>query len=219
MQAVLDAIFPKRAICQACGDKTGLDRDWFCESCMSKFDELRVGRSRLPEGSLLNGAAHAFAYRDPAAAAVTKLKYASVFGLAGIMAADMLKAFEDIDANRLDHIVPVPMYWQRRFMRGFNQSAALARELAKLMDVPMLEALRKRRNTKQQARLKYEKRLENLQGSYAAKARLDGKSILLVDDVYTSGATAEACAEVLRSAGAKNIYLVTYAVAHPKKKT
>jgi ComF family protein len=110
-----------------------------------------------------------------------------------------------------DVIVPMPLHWWKRWQRGFNQAELLANEAGRRWNVPVLNAARRRKNTSAQAGLTNAKRRENVAGAFVVKGRLDGKHVLLVDDVMTTGATASACARALKRAGAARVTLLTLA--------
>jgi len=117
-----------------------------------------------------------------------------------------------------DLVVPVPLHPSRLRQRGYNQAGLLAAELAACMGVPMVErALIRLRRTGHQAKLERQARLKNLSGAFQVapgeSVRLTGKSVLLVDDVLTTGATATAAATVLRSAGVRCVDLAVLAVS------
>ncbi len=110
-----------------------------------------------------------------------------------------------------DVIVPMPLHWWKRWQRGFNQAELLANEVGRRWNVPVRNAARRRKNTSAQAGLTNAKRRENVAGAFAVNGRLDGKHVLLVDDVMTTGATASACARALKRAGAARVTLLTLA--------
>ena len=116
-------------------------------------------------------------------------------------------------------VVPVPLHRQRRNSRGFNQTELIARvALRELRDLPVeLEPklLKRTRFTESQTGFTREQRRENLRGAFAVPdpARVKGRSILLVDDVLTTGATADECSRILMRAGAKQVLVVTVARA------
>ncbi|MBN8732645.1 MAG: ComF family protein [Acidobacteria bacterium] len=140
-------------------------------------------------------------------------KYRGMASLAGPLSRLLLRALPE--SGSYDAVVPVPLHWRRRFARGYNQSALLAGELARAMSVPMREALGRVRATPAQSGLTGAVRRRNLRGAFAVRRPADvvGMRLLLVDDVLTTGATLNACAKELKSAGARHITAVTLARA------
>ena len=121
--------------------------------------------------------------------------------------------------ERFDLIVPMPLHWRRRWSRGYNQAALLAREISKRWNTPARNVVRRARATRPQAGLTNAKRRANVAGAFKMKpgVRLDGMRILLIDDVLTTGTTASACARVLKRAGARQVTLL--AVARTDRRT
>ena len=115
--------------------------------------------------------------------------------------------------QEFDLIVPMPLHWRKRWQRGFNQSALLASEISRRVNLPVRNALRRIRPTAAQAGLTNAKRRLNVSGAFRARKRraLNGKRVLLVDDVMTTGATAASCARALKLAGARQVTLLTLA--------
>lgn len=113
-----------------------------------------------------------------------------------------------------DLIVPVPLHKTRLKERGFNQSLLLSRALAKVCGLPIdYINLKRTRATSPQINLKGKDRITNVKGAFAVKnnAPFKGKGILLIDDVYTTGATVSECCKVLKKAGAEDINVLTLA--------
>lgn len=112
-----------------------------------------------------------------------------------------------------DVVVPVPLHWRKQWDRGFNQAELLARQIASRRGLPVARALRRKRATAVQASLASAGRRRNVAGAFAVRdaSRISGARVLLIDDVMTTGATANACATALKSAGAKSITLLTLA--------
>jgi len=115
--------------------------------------------------------------------------------------------------ERFDLIVPMPLHWRRRWQRGYNQAALLAREISRRWNAPVRNVVRRRRSTRPQAGLTNAKRRANVAGAFRITrgVRLDGMRVLLVDDVLTTGATASACARVLKRAGARQVTVLAVA--------
>jgi ComF family protein len=111
-------------------------------------------------------------------------------------------------ALNLDAVVPVPLHWVRRWQRGYNQSSAIAYGLASRLRLPFRPGwLRRTRNTPSQTKQTASGRRDNVRGAFAVprRVRLDGQTVLLVDDVMTTGATASEAARALRKAGAGRV--------------
>ena len=109
--------------------------------------------------------------------------------------------------QRFDVIVPMPLHWRKRWQRGFNQAELLAKEISRRWNVPIERAVRRRRGTVAQAGLSNAQRRKNVAHVFEARKGkpLEGKRVLLVDDVFTTGATASSCARVLKRAGAAHV--------------
>jgi ComF family protein len=138
-------------------------------------------------------------------------KYDKIYSLARPLAGFLARVLPR--EERFDVIVPMPLHWRRQWERGFNQSELLAGVIAKKWGVPMQRAVRRVKSTAPQAGLTNAKRRANVGGAFAVKrnVRLSDARVLLVDDVLTTGATAAACARVLKRAGAAHVALLALA--------
>ena len=116
-----------------------------------------------------------------------------------------------------DVVVPIPMHWLRRLARGFDHAGTIASALAARLGVPMGDELVRTRNTPPQAHLPRTRRIENVHGAFRVRseATVRGASILLVDDVTTTGATANEAARTLLRADANRVALAVLAKAEP----
>lgn len=125
------------------------------------------------------------------------------------------KAFLNFDFHNLSQIIPVPLSKKRLKERGFNQASMLARFLGETFDLPVNEntLLRKTHTARHRAGMDRKARRESVENVFeiAAGRRIENQSVLLVDDVFTSGATVSACAEILKSNGAAKVYVLTIA--------
>jgi len=134
------------------------------------------------------------------------LKYNRITSLAPPLAALMYEGYEHLRLDP-DAIVPIPIHWSRRAMRGFNQAESLCQALPK--DRVRLDLVRRVRATKPQVGLDRDERRRNLVGAFRASEGAKGLRVLLVDDVSTSGHTAEECAKALIAQGAAEVGLLT----------
>ncbi|HVP46494.1 MAG TPA: ComF family protein [Bryobacteraceae bacterium] len=115
--------------------------------------------------------------------------------------------------QKFDIVVPMPLHWRRKWSRGFNQATLLSRPVARLCGIPVKNAVRRLRSTQTQAGLSNAQRRENVAGAFRVRnARvIQGRQVLLIDDVMTTGATASACALALKRGGAKSVTLLALA--------
>jgi ComF family protein len=142
---------------------------------------------------------------------ITKLKYKGVKDMRDDVV-EVIISMGDLSmlANKELLVTGVPLHWRREWERGFNQADELARLVALYLNQEWRDdLLRKTRTTKPQMKLKAKERQENLVNAFELngdKEEVKGRSILIVDDVWTTGATMRECAKVLKKAGAKNVW-------------
>lgn len=140
---------------------------------------------------------------------VHKLKYKDKQNIAKTMAA-MIK---DVLGNDLkyDMIVPVPIHPTRLKKRGYNQAQLIAVELENIVNIPMIKALKRTKNTPSQVLFKERDRWYNVECAFSCTLNLNGKRIMLIDDVITTGATVHYCAEALKASGAVYVTAISFA--------
>lgn len=211
--ALLALIYPVRAVCMGCSGAAGHEQGWLCPQCRERLAKSWIGASAVPGECRVEGAAFAYHYAGPAGSIVRNMKYRGVHRLGDMMARDMVRAIETIEPICADMVVPVPMHARRRHLRGYNQAEVLAENVARIKGLEMSCALKRPKYTRQQARLSGEERRNNIKNAITVVGDVAEKTILLVDDVYTTGATAAACEQALRNAGAKHVFLVCYTLA------
>ncbi len=188
--------------CAGCGLPFEIDRgpDALCGECLA-----------VPPAH--DGVRAAVAYCDTARALVLKLKHGRRIGMARVIAGHLarLAAHEDDPI-----LIPVPLHRWRIWRRGFNQSALIADAVAKRTGHPVRsELIQRRRATPMLGGLGRDARSRTLRGAFTVpsdcRPALKGRTVLLVDDVYTSGATANACARTLKRAGAARVVVLCWA--------
>lgn len=210
MIGIIDIIFPK--LCVACG-KDGAD-GFICRECMSKIHFLK-GELSAPVGTSYSRLFSAAAYDGPLLTIVRKLKYSGGRAAENLLPTFFTKEFLH-QLDLADCIVPVPLHWTRYVWRAFNQSLIIARYISKVLHKPLFRrAIVKRRRTPSQVGLGLSERTANLAGAFSVpnvfRQTVSGQRVLLVDDVVTSGATADECARVLMRAGAAAVDVLTLA--------
>lgn len=191
----------------------------FCGTCGLPFPhpvaEGALCGACLDHAPAFDAARAAVAYNDASRRLILDFKYGDKIHAAGTFLPWMIRSGAQL-IDACDVIVPVPLHPLRLWQRRFNQSAVLATALARHSGKPHSpDALLRRRATKPQKGLKRAERLKNVKGAFAAnpkrRADIAGKNILLIDDVFTSGATLDECAKALKAAGAAAVYILTLA--------
>ena len=213
--------------CSICGEDV-FDKGYFCEDCKKLLPKIgdnfcnHCGRPTKTKEvycltckgilSSIDKGRSSFVYKSPISNLIKKLKYENARYLAEVFAYYLSETYK-ISNFDADLITFVPMTAKSKRQRGYNQSELLARFTSKLLQIPVKNLVRKKKETIRQAKLDRSQRLKNLLGVYGVinKKSVCGKKIVIIDDVTTTGSTAEAIAKVLKKAGATKVYLLTVA--------
>ena len=147
MDRLLDIVYPRKAVCVGCGDRSGMERDWLCEGCRMALADRWAGAIMPPPGGRIDAAAAAYLYGGPAGGVVRSLKYGGAAKLAEVMGRHMVRALEVLRPIPADCVVPVPMHQKRLGERGFNHAALLAAVVAGALELPVIDALERVRDT------------------------------------------------------------------------
>lgn len=232
-RAALNLVYP--IYCQGCRRKLPYDNNrYLCQECLKQIRLnrppfcIRCGRSLsgsigikalcpdcLNKGRYFEMAWQCCKYDGLIKELIHKFKYERKLFLREVLI-EILDNFARtyIDYKEIEAIIPVPMHRANMNNRGFNQAAVLSEGLSRKLGVEFWgSCLFKIRRTKQQVNLNKVARLNNIKGAFRVKkdADLKGKSLLLVDDVFTTGATVDQCSKVLTVAGAKAVWVLTLA--------
>lgn len=217
------------SVCCFCGEVCAYDRA-ACPGCLEQLAPVAgitcavCGMERpfcgcAREPCEYERCAASFYYEGPAMQGVRLLKYADVAYIARYhslyMARTVRQRFEGV---RFDAVVCVPMHRLKRRERGYNQAEALARGLARRLRIPLYaNAMVQCRQNEPQHLQRREQREQNVRGIYALsrKRSLRGKTLLLADDITTTGATLRECARVLKKGGAKEVYCIVFCATKP----
>ena len=189
-------------ICANCGRKT-LYAEKYCSTCKNALTAIDLGRS-------------VFNYEKPISNLIMRFKYYNARYIKEYFAQRLFLLYTSNYFNA-DFIVYVPMTDTAKRKRGYNQSELLANALSEKTGVPVFNGLKKVKETKRQATLSRVERLKNLNQAFRItnKRELKDKTVVIVDDVTTTGSTAQAIAERLKKAGALKVYLLTVASRPP----
>ena len=211
-------IFDGEFFCKDCEKNLPYNDKTICNHCGRKITNPAEYCSTCRENMLsVDKARSVFDYAPPISGLIKKAKYDNGRYILDYFAEKLsyiyLKNF-----FRSEVVCCVPMSEKRLKERGYNQSELLARKVAEKINVQFKDCLVKTKETERQATLSRAERLKNLTNSFRVKSKkaVQGKNVLLIDDVTTTGATAEAVAAKLKKAGALRVHLITVASVSPK---
>ncbi len=215
-------------VCAGCRDLLAARTEWRCDLCGgagfgSGPDPGRRCRLCPSPSAHYQGVFSLTGYGPMAARCIHQFKYGRRIKLGRLMSllmCDRLDVALSRLRGRLDVCAPVPLHPLRRMWRGFNQSIVLGRPLAGVLGLPFEPRLLRRvRHTRRQALVPREQREGNIRGAFRLQRGhlIVNRGILLIDDVVTSGGTVNECARVLREAGAREVWVASFARAGMEK--
>ncbi len=202
---LLDLVFPPN-----CGHCDRVDFR-FCDDCLRELERVPVALSSLT-GDSLDGICATGGHCGVLQNALQSFKYESVTELSAPLAARLAQALHTLEW-RLDIMTPVPLFADREAERGYNQAALLSGHVAAETGALIrADVLKRIRSTSQQALLSEQERQDNVRDAFEASGEVQGLSVLLIDDVATTGSTLRECANALKAKGAGQVYGI--AVSH-----
>jgi len=236
--SLLDALYPPiceicgcglkdgAALCEPCSRQLPRISAPFCETCGESFQGQIDGPFDCPncqEISFYFEFALAAMHRSEGILQlIHRLKYGREVHLADALGKLACEALEDrrfeVALEQRWPLVPVPLHHSRKRERQFNQAEEIARAISEQTGLPSLKLLKRVRRTVTQTRLTRKQRMDNLKRAFALRKTWNGKTpvasleapgVILVDDVFTTGSTVDACAKVLRQAGVKRVVVLT----------
>lgn len=242
LKEVLSWLYPNDIYCICCGDFIMKGKAYsLCQRCTEKIHWIRDNRCRIcgkeiQEGCLLchdcsevdrqfDLGITCVQYGRMEKKMIHRFKYKDCGYMAhflGLIMAERLEAEPGVRAA-VDFVAAVPMYRKKEQIRGYNQAELLAAAIARELELPYYaHCLHRSRNTVPMNRLGLEERRENVKGAFSVKLEscqdIKNRVALLIDDVYTTGSTADACAEALKGAGASQVILLTLAAGADRER-
>jgi ComF family protein len=176
-----------------------------CATCLANPPEYDVARS-------------AIIYSDQSKDLILAFKHGDQTHLTVTFTPWLNQIVQNNQWQTVDYIIPVPLHWTRLFKRRYNQASLLANALSSVTNIPSLNMILKRiKKTETQGHLSFKDRHENVKNAFVIDEKhqslLTGKTVILIDDVFTTGATIEECTKILRKAGVQKICVITVARA------
>jgi ComF family protein len=219
--AFLDLLLPLRClgcgregdlICPSCRQSLPMIRLPLCQRCGATSSEGNLCHSCINYPLTIDGIRSVFLFQSTVRQAILHLKYRHLKAVAAPLS-QLLAEYIGSHPLKGEVIIPVPLHPKRLRERGYNQASLLAKELSILVGLPVVEgALIRVHDAVPQARTKSAiERRRNVEGAFACQQRFEGRQILLIDDVCTTGATLDACATALKAAGASSVWGLTVA--------
>ncbi|MBQ8589275.1 MAG: ComF family protein [Firmicutes bacterium] len=240
-EGLAQAVYPENLYCMACNDIGEFSDSWgLCEKCLTNLfseDNLRGTLMKDAKGRSYSRVLACTVYGGLSKEIIGKYKNKSQPWLGKNLGKLMAERFaeeersyrfglrgRDFDGTIIspaDLVTFVPMHPAKKRIRGYDQAQLMAEQVARSLRIPCVECLERTRKTAAMKNMSEEQRNQNVSGAFAwrepaavsGRLPLSGKHMILVDDIVTTGSTAEACASVLRRAGAKDVTLLAFAAA------
>lgn len=230
VNSFLNALFPNNIKCIVCDKELNQTTHFdLCDECMQNMP-LNAGKTCIKCGEKINSRSKyclrckhykpkfkqcfsPLLYEKPVTYLIKNFKYNNKQYLSQPLGNFLVQTYILNNLN-CDIVLPVPLHEKRLKQRGFNQSELLANQLGQKLNLPVTNEILKRvKNTKTQTNLTKQERQQNVKNAFKVFHRgiIKNKTVLLIDDVYTTGSTLNECAKVLLKAGAKEVYCLTLA--------
>ena len=225
--SIISYIFPD--ICSLCKENSSFDDTYICKPCLEKLEftpESSCSLCSAPIDTLLNlchqcingnrpwiyGSAPLL-FKGQSREVIHKFKYNSQLVLSRFLVKEMIQSINKEELSNIQCVTAVPMHWFKKMRRGFNQAELLAQAISEKLGIPYFELLKRKSKAPAQALKNKSQRKQNIRHIFELneKQKVPEGTILLVDDVLTTGATLTACSKVLLDNGARGIYVLTAA--------
>lgn len=203
-----NAIMPLR--CVFCGTRTVAPERYICTGCDGDLPRLESAPPDTASPFEFDVAPLEYAF--PVDAAIKALKFKRRLFYAPAFAELLCKAADRLPGD-IDAVLPVPLHWQRRWFRGFNQAVEIGKPFARHLGVPLVRNVRRKRATAFQSGLSARERARNLKSAFVVRGPLKYRHVLIIDDVITTGTTMRQIARVVKRAGVARVSALAVARA------
>jgi len=228
--SILDFLFPGLS-CLGCRTELNGTKH-LCTKCLAELPHNKKPVTlKSPEKQYFHDAFAPFKYLDPIVGVILSLKYGSTSEAAEFLAPHMADALQGISSFKNPRpagtpftkggifcpentiLVPVPLHKNRQSTRGYNQTLLLAKSISKILGFPVSQSLVRPKQTKIHRNMSARQRTENIRDAFAVTGgeEIANKTVILIDDVFTTGATVNECARTLLHSGVRRIYVLTAA--------
>lgn len=207
---LLEFIYPN-----VCGFCNKICKEEICNKCRMKIKKYQINIVIKPPNRYFNELISIFKYEGIIREKILQYKFNDKAYMRNTFAKIILKNKKVCGLlKKYDIIIPVPIHKSRKAQRGYNQTQLIASKIAECINIELCNnVLVKNKNTIAQSKLNRKKRIENIKGAFDILnlEKVQGKNVLLFDDIYTTGSTANECSRVLKTAGAKTVGILTIA--------
>lgn len=234
VESFLELLYPEKNTCFVCSDyDSSINDKYICSDCEKKLVKIipplcikcskpidYASDCLCPDCSVYNKsfevAKSAFSYEGIIKDSIYSFKYYNKPYFYKFFGSCLLDYIKEIDYTNFDYITSVPLHKSKMRTRGYNQSELLAKYLSDELSIPYTDVLKRTVKTTKQSQQNKEKRRKNLKGAFAVKnplknGNIKNSSVLLVDDVYTTGSTVDECSKTLLNFGVSKVYVITIA--------
>ena len=214
--SILNLLYPPK--CVICGnilEESIQNVEFACKNCKTKLEYYRRDCEFLHGIGSFDALVFSFQYKDVIRKLILDYKFENKKYLYDFFAHELafrIKKFCLKNTVQIDFIIAVPISFKRYLERGYNQSLLVANKISQILNIPIAKhCLIKYKNNKRQSELSHYERKKNAEGVYKilSNKKINGKNILLIDDIYTTGATVNECSITLKNAGVNYILVAT----------
>ncbi len=207
---LLELVYPN-----VCGFCNKICKNELCNRCKNKIKKYEINIIIKPQNRYFEELISIFKYEGIFREKIIQYKFGDKAYMNNTFAKIILKNEKICGLlKKYDIIIPVPIHKKRKAQRGYNQTQLIANKISKCLNIKLCNnVLVKNKNTIAQSKLNKKKRVQNIKGAFKIlnSEKIKGKDILLLDDIYTTGSTANECSKILKKAGAKTVGVLTIA--------